>query len=311
MLKLNQKHKILLYATINKEVININSTADINKIETTLSPDNLEKITHEFKENPEKIIKILIENLRAIATNNNYSKQTQKQELNLYYDAWVDLLIRFDDKVFPKTNPLKVYSGVPDYIHEGLVDMGFNPNLDKRNSREKIYVEKENILRGSKNLLIHTLKEGLNEKQTIRLIAEAIYEKMPLDYIKRGNNFGDKTIKLLEDVIQSSTPKAVCRHHSLTAQVLIQSTGLISRLLKCSVHENGNLLGYHSANLVNVQNEWYLLDITMPTKINGRKKFAFKVPDKNIDTNKNNYSWTNPETRIEYRSKNDMFYRIK
>ena len=311
MLKLTQEHELLMYGAIKKELVTTDSTLNTNKIKESLTPTALKTITSEFKENPEKIIKVMIENLRAISTNNSYSEKEQEKKLDLYYGAWVDLLIRFDDKLFPRTNPLRVYSGIPDYIPEGLVDMGFNPSLNERNSREKIYIEKERLLRGSKKLFFYALENGLDEKQTIRLIADAVYQKMPLDRVNRGNNFGDKTIKLLEDIIQSPEPKAVCRHQSLTAQVLIQSMGIVSRLLKCNVYSDTTLLGAHSANLVNFQNNWYLLDITIPLKINGELKFAFAIKYEKIDTHKNNYEWKNPTTNMIYKSRNDMFYRIK
>jgi len=108
---------------------------------------------------------------------------------------------------------------------------------------------------------------------------------------------------------------AVCRHQALYVQVLLQSLGLTSQLLKC------NLDGYsHVANLLRIDNKWHVLDVTNPEKgEDGKLKvFIRQIPEiENPYKDDLEHKWQFPAKKKDgtigsrvYQLRRNMFYRI-
>ena len=66
----------------------------------------------------------------------------------------------------------------------------------------------------------------------VQWVAYYVHDKMPYDYKNLGPVNPFKSVPLTQ--IQEDK-QAVCRHHALYTQVLLQAFGITSRLLKCNL----------------------------------------------------------------------------
>lgn len=292
----------------------------------TLQENDLKMLTRKFQSDPKTCLAFARENLLAISTDKRMSQQEKLDRIKRYVDSCLDLIIKLDTAAFPSSQEIK--SGVPEYIPDGLVDMGSDstPDAAKR-SREKIVVDKRKIYSQSKELFYDIFSRDLKRLNNDQLknyfilrIASYVHEKMPYDYENRileGNSIP------LDRIYDKKLSQ--CRHHALYAQVLMQTLGLTSRLMKCDVKfSSDSSFGPHGANLIRNNYDWYLLDVTNPD----RKKdpadpggigmtyeiFLKKLNEKSIDLNSRKYAWDfkrNNGSIYSYRTRNNMYYYIK
>jgi hypothetical protein len=131
---------------------------------------------------------------------------------------------------------------VPEYIPNGLVDMGSDSTFDAaRRSREKILVDKKIIFEQSKKLFydifskdLSKLDNGKIKNYFILRIAAFVHKEMPYSHENTKPFLNAKKSVPLSESFKRKL--AVCRHHALYSQVLMQSFGITSRLLKCNVN---------------------------------------------------------------------------
>lgn len=285
--------------------------------------NEFQALVKEFKHDPFPMLAFARMNLRSIMKDERLSPEKRPDRLKRYIDAFISLNIKLDKDAFPPSD--HVYRGVPRYVPDGLSDMGSDPNPDQTGrSREKIRINKPEILEKAKPLIFEILSTELpssvNSEQRKKWITERVahfvYNSMPYnrDAEKLPSMYGSNSV-LLTDIAHEKL--AVCRHHALMTQVLLQSFGISSRLVKSELIINGRNLGPHANNIVRMDGNWYILDSTNPERNpdgKSSKVFIRRLPEKQIDTNMNDYGWSfdlsDGGTR-GYITRSNMFYRIR
>lgn len=272
-----------------------------------------------FRIDPKDFQALCRQNIFAINSDPKLPPSEKAERVKRYIDNYLDLIIKMDRVNFPPTPPNHVNMGVPDYIPDGLSDMGSDPTTDpRRRSREKIRVDKKEIFRMSKGLFYEIFSQHFEDPKSdaakmyiTKMVAQYVYDQMPYDYHNRAFPRPNRTVGLHE---YHQKQLAVCRHHALYTQVLLQAFGISSRLLKCEV-DFGAVKGPHGSNLVRINNSWYLLDTTNPDITpNKQEVFLRYLQEKDIDTKKMVYEWRfkKPDGQIfTYRSRNNMYWQIK
>lgn len=145
-------------------------------------------------------------------------------------------------------------------------------------------------------------------------VATFVYKNMPYNSTGKKHEAQYGRSIGLHEVVDHKL--ATCRHHALMTQVLQQSFGITSRLMKSNVeYSNGNG-GAHVNNLERIEGQWYLLDSTSPElQPDGTGKIFIKpLPDNNIDLNTKTYQWAFQEIdgkNRKYQSRANMYWYIK
>ncbi len=236
-----------------------------------LSAFQLAQLATEFEYAPAERLAYATESLHAIYKDTRLSPQERDERLDRYLDAYFSLTIKLDHLAFPPDRFRIPHLGVPEYIPDGLVDMGKSDNLHAtERGREQIVVNKQEILEKYmpvfKDIFSHNFGDASPQEQEMQVadrLAYAVYKAMP--YNKEMEVDGHHSrLGNMED--------GVCRQQALTFQVLAQACGLKSRLLKVSVDGQG-----HAVAMFCNANQWYLADITSPDfeiLPDGTKKWA-------------------------------------
>lgn len=287
----------------------------------TIPPEQYTNLVQIFKKDPKEFAAYCRLNLLKIKTDPKISPEIGRERHERYVDQYLELLLKLDHDAFPPSE--QVFNGVPDYIPDGLSDMGGDDEVDQsKRGREKIRVDKRKIFAQSKDLL-HELfsidpTKANNEQikqYIIDRVAHYVYTQMPYDYSGRGadiaNPLRNQSVRL--DEVRDKR-LAVCRHHALYTQVLLQALGITTKLMKSELTWGGNNLGPHVNNLVRVNGQWHLLDTTNPEVVNGQGRIFHKpIPEKNPDLNSQSYTWDfkSGDTPVRYRTRNNMYYRIR
>lgn len=289
----------------------------------SFTPNEYEALVREFRHDPFPRLAFARENLLSIMKDQRLTPEKRRERLERYIDAFISLNIKLDKDAFPPSD--HVYRGVPRYVPDGLSDMGSDPNPDQTGrSREKIRINKAEILEKAKPLIFEVLSKELpssvtseqRKKWITESVAHFVYNSMPYNHDngKLHSMYGSDSV-VLTDIAHEKL--AVCRHHALMTQVLLQSFGISSRLIKSELVINGNNLGPHANNIVRMDGNWYIIDTTNPERNSDRKSskvFIRRLPEKQIDTNMNNYEWdfdlSDGEKR-GYITHSNMFYRIR
>jgi len=239
----------------------------------------------------------------------------KKEQLNSGLDAYFDLTIKLDHAAFPNSASGEVTKGVPDYIPDGFIDMGKDGNIapDQR-EREQIRVDKREILEKYKPFIADVLGRdyGETDKQAFkrRLAIEAakeVYRSMQYN-ISSSENLGGDIVDL------STVPEGVCRHQGLIFQVLCQTLGLKSRILKS--YRDGER---HSTNMVRFDGQWYIFDVTNPdyaVNSDGDKEwrpgaFAVDEPPKPNETKRYEVKGRFSGEAHTYTAHDKMFWRVQ
>lgn len=285
-----------------------------------LNPDDPQRLISRFRSDPKDCLALARQNLSNIVRDPKLPEYARKDRLKRYIREYCDLMIKLDLAAFPANPTIK--QGVPEYIPDGLNDMGADTTVEARmRSREKIRVDKRIILRRAEPLLYELLSSPASQLNSsefkihvVERIAQYVYEELPYDLVNKGNTQFNRSVSL-EEIREKKL--AVCRHQALYAQVLLQSLGISSRLMKTDVlFEGARISGPHANNAVRINNNWYLLDVTNPEIRHDRKKYVFlrRIPERTLDLNNQKYVWSftleNGQKR-QYKSRNNMYYTIE
>ena len=289
----------------------------LNKI----SPIDTGMLAEKFQKDPGRCLAFARNNLLSIMQDTRFSKTEKLERLSRYLDAHFALQIKLDHAAFPADG--KIRRGIPDYVPDGLSDMGSDPTIDPSDRfREKIRVGKEEIFKLAKPLFTEIFSHdftGWTAEKIKRYIVDQIgvfiYNEMP--YHEEQDPFPnpEHSIPL---VAAHRDRLAICRHHAMYGQVLLQACGITSRLLKCDVNfHDGQGSVAHAANLVRIQGKWHLVDYTNPDQNKGiGQVFHAGLQETDINLNrKQSYTWNarrkhNNEI-YTYTSRNNMYYRIR
>lgn len=289
----------------------------------TLKEHDLRSLAQEYRKDPFTRLAHARNNLLAIMEDTRQPLADRKERAKRYTDAFLNLQIRLDHMAFPATD--KIQKGVPEYIPDGISDMGSEEAIDpKLRHREKIRIDKARIFERAKPLFYEIFAQEVPKdvssaqwkKYVTMKVAEYVYNTMPYNYdaAKSGSPIMNNRSVNVVDVIDKNL--SACRHHALVTQTLLQGFGVTSRLLKSDVNFSGQMEP-HANNLVRIEGKWHLLDSTAPEKgpdgtLTGI--FLKPIPEKHIDLNKQTYTWKIPEangrTRV-YQSRANMFYRVR
>lgn len=291
----------------------------------SVTNDSVESLIKSYKADPKDITAVLRWALIAIYRDAKIPEKSIKEDrLTRYLQSSLTLQVRLDNLVFPASN--SVHLEVPEYVPDGLSDMGADSEVNALfREREKIRVDKKEIFSRYSGRLIQLLQQisESNEEPNssnlkgfmVEFVAMSVYEALPYDHeVKAGIRaaYLGKSMALKQ---VSEENLAVCRHHALETQVLLQTLGITSQLLKCDVIFPRSS-GGHAANLVRLNNSWYLLDTTNPEVVDGNQKVYLKsLPGvvENPYKDANRHVWnldSNKGPRI-YTLRRNMFYRIR
>lgn len=298
--------------------VNYTRMPDGQRIHQGITPDDFSELVPVFRMNPFPFLAVARLNVLNIRNDQNLPYGDRNNRLHRYLDAYLALTVKLDRKAFPAGR--KVIRGVPVYIPDGLSDMGTDPQTDpSHRTREKIRINKEEIYKKSRQFLHDLFSRELSysfsisqwKRSAVLKVAQYVYNSMPYNYSGILHpEFSNRSIPITNLDLYTQ-----CRHHALMTQVLLQTCGITSRLMKSELVIDGNYLGPHVNNLVRLEGQWYLLDTTNPTQNQAQKLEVFMrpIPDKHIDLNEKTYRWSfNTPTGIRtYESRSDMHYRIQ
>lgn len=232
-----------------------------------MNTDEFGVLVRQFQTDPKEALAWGRESLLAINQDDRLNSAERKNRLSRYLDAYSDLTIRLDHEAFPPTASGEVREGVPEYIPDGFVDMGGNKSANTlTRTREMIVVNKQSILEKYKPVLMDIFSRDYSQdtsdskkaKMTAAL-AEAVYYRLPYDYSQKDLGGGRVDLGDMAD--------GVCRHQALTFQVLAQAAGLTSRVVKNYMTSSDGRSEKHAANMVRINNKWFLFDVTNPDTI--------------------------------------------
>lgn len=224
-----------------------------------------------FRKDPKTSLAFMRDNLFAVAHDKKVSEHTRHDRLSRYLDSYTSLTVKLDRAVFSDDGT--VHEGVPDYIPDGLIDMGQDRNIDPRyRNREQILIDKAAIYTKYKKTLMDIFSsdiEGVSNStmkgQIVTRLLLEVFREMPYNhqFDSRENNADVMPLHQLDN--------GVCRHIALTYQALAQACGLTSRLVKCHVNNVA-----HSMSATRINGLWFITDPTIPdytTRPDGTKEW--------------------------------------
>lgn len=293
-------------------------SASGNRVHDNQFDDNAAAtLVNRFRADPKSSLGYLRQNLLAINQDKHLSTPQRQERLGRYWDAYTDLTVKLDRAAFAETDSGAVHLGVPDYIPDGLVDMGSNPSTDPRyrGGRDQIKVDKAAIYKKYRSTLLEifstdytNVPSSAAKRHMAKTLMQAIYFTLPYDKGRAARDNGPRTSGITH---LHEMSEGVCRHQALTYQVLAQACGLTSRLVKC--HMDGER---HAANATRIDYQWYFIDVTNPDYTatpHGKLQWepaAYKIPHEPQD--KDDYTFTKPHSGVKhhYTVRDDMCWRL-
>ena len=295
-----------------------------NNIPTAVAGEGF--LDPEYQVNPVEQIKQMREETAAEVQKMQKEGKTE-DEIKSYILASFQRQILLDHQAFPADDVVR--EGIPSYLPDGLSDMGSDKETDAaKRTREKIRIDKETMFKNSIDVLyaIFTkqfpadLSEEDRQIWMTRTIARHVYNNIHYDYKDKISTLMRGGQSMYQGEIESLR-LGVCRHHTIDTQVLLQSLGIDSRLMKSDLTIE-KTLGPHANNLVHIEGKWYLLDSTNPEFMDDAEHKATPyiklLPESTIDLNTQKYTWTTSDMLIDgkkrtrtYVSRNNMYYRIR
>lgn len=287
------------------------------RINDSVSGVDIENLESKFSKDPAGTLIPALKSLAAIVDDTNLSMDSRKSRVDRYVSSYLDLIVKLDRQAY-RGGYNEIIRGVPDYVPDGLSDMGLSPNLnDIQRVQERIRVDKETIFEMTKDFFVNLFLSGemrsFDKDRTKLHLVELVS-----DYVRKKINY-DHDLTLFGGTLPLGrylgNGLGVCRHHSLLTQVMIQALGIDIRLLKNDVSFDGGGFGAHASNLVKIGKESYLLDVTNPEVVRGKVvTFMRKVSSEEVDLNHRDYSWKlkdrNGMIRI-YKTTRDNYYRLR
>ncbi len=295
-------------------------TADGQRIVPSLSDNEWPALVNKFKSNPKEAIATARLNVFSIQQDTRLSEADRTARIERYVRAFLDLQVKLDIAAFPNID--KPQSGVPEYIPHGLIDMGSDLTQDPaRRSREMLHVDKRRMFaQTAKNILKYFQTPNTDSSSdaaklsVVKNVAALVYTAMPYDKAEAATYHTSKRVVGVHEAFNERL--AQCRHHALYTQVMLQALGITSRLFKCDVDFGRGRFESHGANLVRINNKWYILDATNPDVKDGIGEiFMIPMNESDVDpTSLKGKEWVAKKkdgSTVKYRSRNDMYYTIR
>lgn len=276
------------------------------------SLDDTVNLTAQFKRSPTTIHEYARINIMKIATDPDLSGEQKLVYVRKFVEGYINLIIELDHRAFPQDDVIK--EGVPEYIPDGLSDMGRDPRLDGGRYRKNIRVRKRELYNECMDFILEIFSKPTSPndilRRTMRYIHDGRTYHEEADELAGAIGWGQRTVDIHGMRDRSGEKFGVCRHDALNFQALMQLFGFECRLLKCRL--NGPR-GHHAANLVRIGGTWYLVDTTNPYP--DGSPFIIKLSESDIDLNGRDYVWrcpgiANGAERV-YENERKMFYRIR
>ncbi|MBI2034543.1 MAG: hypothetical protein HYT11_02300 [Candidatus Levybacteria bacterium] len=134
----------------------------------TLHDNEFRALVDRFRLDPQRRLRVARENLKNIMQDPKIPESIRKDRVRRYVDTHLGLIVALDRRAFPPTQPAnRVIQGIPDYIPDGLSDMGSEEEINPLNrSREKIRVDKEAIFATAKPLFYEIFTAQLGPEVT-------------------------------------------------------------------------------------------------------------------------------------------------
>lgn len=299
----------------------------------------LDTLVESFRADPVRGQRICTENIIGILKDPRYTPEAREARARRYYDAYVNLLVKMDQIIFPETEEGKILQGVPDYIPDGYSDLGkLRPGRERgRVDKKELYsLMKEDTLTILKDVASGKVPEGVDKRfYVLHRITELVNTKLPYDEERVDEEIENGRSVMFGDLWRGGF--GVCRHHAMYVQVLNQMFGIDSRILRNRTSQADRVpeeaLPYleqrganHVANMVKIGDSWYLVDATRADVFpDGRKKQFIRVipPEQNPGNGGRVFSFDNVRIRgaiphkekefkpVSYIRIDDMHYRIK
>lgn len=282
-----------------------------------LKAENSDLLIEEYRKDPIGSIEILRDNMLLILGDKKLKKEEKNLRFDRYLDAYFGLIIKLDNKAFKETNGT-VLNGIPDYIPDGLSDMNGDPRINSadRYFREKIRVNKVGLFNQTRDCFSDVLRNSdlvnmdkkLLETYILKRVMFEVINQIKYDHNKEIEGFDKSQSIVLGQYVDLKL--GVCRHQALLAQVLFQSFGLDSRLVKGDWSSDVHQGGKHAFNLVKTGNKWNLIDITSSSK---QYYFIQPINELDIDLSNKRYSWSfidNDGDKVNYNNNYQNYYRI-
>ena len=283
---------------------------------TSVTDEQFALLVHDFSRDPKESLAYIRDNLFAIGRDTKLPAVDRSIRLRRYLHAYTSLTIKLDHEAFSQQDDGSVHAGVPDYIPDGLIDMGSESSVNPSyRSREQIKVNKAEIYRKYSDVLMRIFSMDISKststdikKTIVKELLLAMARNLPYDTQLLANTKG----KIGTGVVNlHSLNEGVCRHRALTYQVLAQACGLTSRLVKCDVDGEK-----HAANATRIDYQWYLADPTMtdyaeePGPVYTWRPGVAKISHEPRAGEKINIAWPVSKQQRTYTPRNDMFWRI-
>lgn len=291
-----------------------------------LTTENFSNLLDQYERNPIEIATFFRLALAAIVRDPTVSSESEGvSRLKRYLKASLSLQIKLDRMCFLPSE--EVVEQVPEYVPDGLSDMGSDPTIDPtQRRREKIRVDKAAIFSRYLDQIIglsraiSQLDSDMDAQHAPLMIVEAVafmvYEALPYDPAFRAGVHGVLLGRSIASPDIHHNQIALCRHHALETQVLLQAFGIHTQLFKCYLSIGGGSRSSHVANLVELNGAWYVLDTTNPEKVGGKRTIYLKRLE---GVGKNPYKDhrrtfvidEHTEKERRYKLRRNMYYRIR
>lgn len=293
---------------------------DGKRILPSLSDTDWPALVSKFASDPKGAIATARLNIFSIQQDTQLSEPDRKARIERYVRALLDLQVKLDIAAFPNVDTPR--SGVPEYIPHGLIDMGSDQTQDpSRRAREMLHVDKQRMFAQTMQNFLKYFSSPLENSSNdtaklaaVKGVATTVYNAMPYDKAESGTYTASKDVVGVHEVFNERL--ALCRHHALYTQVMLQALGITSRLLKCDFDTGKGVFESHAANLVRVNSKWYILDATNPDSKDGVGEI-FMIPLNETDVSLATLSgkeWSsqrNDGRTWRYRPRNNMHYTIR
>jgi hypothetical protein len=292
---------------------------------TVVSAEDAQRVIEKHRQNPTEVAATIRNALINFVRQKEIPEPEREQQLRAYLQSYFELLVRLDRAAFPPSGPNQIYSGVPFYIPDGLSDMGSDREIEAlKRSREKIRVNKAASYQKSFEMFfkaIWQLREDENDPNSPGIarylttyVMTSVFNDMPYDYTMSATSNVPKSVTI-DEFVNAATAMSVCRHKAMETQLRLQALGIESRLLKCDMDGVP-----HVANLIEIDQQWYLIDSTNPevSQINPalykpyRRKVAFQNQVGQVwQLSRNQLNGDQIiDVPITYSTRNNMYYRL-
>lgn len=293
---------------------------DGNRVVQSIADNDWSALVSKFKSDPKDAIATARLNILSIQQDTKLPEPDRIARIERYVRAFLDLQVKLDIAAFP--NVAVPQSGVPAYVPHGLIDMGSSNSQDpNRRAREMLHVDKRRMFAQTIQNIVKYFSTPNDASSSdaaklsvIKNVAALVYNSMPYDAASAATYTTTKGVVGVHEAFNERL--ALCRHHALYTQVMLQALGITSRLFKCDAEIGRGVFEPHAANLARVNGVWYILDATNPDSKEGIGEiFMIPMNVANADpATLNGKEWSsvrNDGRTWRYRPRNDMYYTIQ